>query len=155
MTMRRSDVNLVRRTMLSGVLFGAAIGLGACKRADAPAPAKATEVVQPAATASATNVAKIKGRWLRPDGGYVLAITNIDADGRAEAGYFNPGPVRVAWSTVTAEGGETKVKVELRDTNYPGCLYKLTYLAEKDRLVGTYFQAQQQQTYEVEFVRER
>jgi hypothetical protein len=122
----------------------------------APAPAAKAAVAAVAAVSApaAANVAKVKGRWLRPDGGYILAITTIEADGRAEAGYFNPNPIKVAWATVTSEGAETKVKVELRDQNYPGCLYKLNYLADKDRLVGTYFQAQMQQTYDVEFVRE-
>ena len=60
----------------------------------------------------------------------------------------------LAMLAVSPEGADIKVAVELRDQNYPGCLYKLTYLADKDRLVGTYFQAQMQQTYEVEFVRE-
>lgn len=139
--------------------------LGACAKqepaaaapvavAGAAAPSPAAKAPAAAATAPAANVAKVKGRWLRPDGGYILAITAIEADGRAEAGYFNPNPIKVAWATVTSEGAETKVKVELRDTNYPGCLYKLTYLADKDRMVGTYFQAQMQQTYDVEFVRE-
>lgn len=141
---------------MSGAVLGTGLVLPACKRAENTPSATAAEAAPtPAADTPAANVAKVKGRWLRPDGGYVLAVTNIEPDGRAEAGYFNPNPVRVAWSTVKTEGGETKVKVELRDENYPGCLYKLTYVAEKDRLVGTYFQAQQQQTYEVEFVRER
>lgn len=152
----------------SSVAAGLALGLifvPACKRQDAAAPASAPVASAPAGGAVAgvgaaassvagPSAAKAKGRWLRPDGGYILAITAIDADGRAEAGYFNPNPIRVAWATVTAEGAELKVKVELRDENYPGCLYKLTYVPDKDRLVGTYFQAQMQQTYEVEFVRE-
>ena len=88
------------------------------------------------------------------DGGYILEIGAIDDGGRAEAGYFNPNPVRVAWATVKSGGdAAVKIEVELRDQNYPGCLYKLTYLPEKDQLVGTYFQAQAHQTYNVEFVR--
>ncbi len=143
--------------MLGGAL------MSACKRQEASATAAAPAVTAPTPTpvaattpapVAAANVAKVKGRWLRPDGGYILAITAIEADGRAEAGYFNPNPIKVAWATVGAEGAELKVKVELRDQNYPGCLYKLTYVADKDRLVGTYFQAQMQQTYDVEFVRE-
>lgn len=143
------------------------LAFSSCKRADVPAVAapgasaatapKAAPASAPApapAAAAGAPVAKAKGRWLRPDGGYILAITTIEADGRAEAGYFNPNPIKVAWATVKTEGADIKVAVELRDQNYPGCVYKLTYLADKDRLVGTYFQAQMQQTYEVEFVRE-
>ncbi len=138
------------------------LAFSSCKRADVPAadaPAASAATAPKAAPAAApaaagAPVAKAKGRWLRPDGGYILAITTIEADGRAEAGYFNPNPIKVAWATVKTEGADIKVAVELRDQNYPGCIYKLTYLADKDRLVGTYFQAQMQQTYEVEFVRE-
>ncbi len=97
---------------------------------------------------------KLKGRWLRPDGGYVLAIGEIDADGRAEVRYYNPSPINVAWARARTEGGRVKLEVELRDTNYPGCLYKLEYRPAEDRLVGTYFQAQMQQTHEILFIRE-
>jgi len=131
--------------------------LGGCKpgaSTAAPVTSAPAASAAPAAAPAAPDVAKAKGRWLRPDGGYILAVTTIEADGRAEAGYFNPNPIRVAWATVKSEGGVIKVTAELRDENYPGCIYKLNYLPEKDRLVGTYFQAQQQQTYEVEFVRE-
>ena len=43
--------------------------------------------------------------------------------------------------------------VELRDVNYPGSTYRLIYDGGRDVLTGTYFQALQQQTFEVEFVR--
>ncbi len=129
--------------------------VSAASKAPATTPGATPAAVPTPVTAVAANVAKVKGRWLRPDGGYILAITAIDADGRAEAGYFNPSPIRVAWARVKPEGAAIKVDVELRDQNYPGCLYKLTYVPEKDHMVGTYFQAQMQQTYEVEFVRER
>ena len=157
----------------SGVVLGLTLLAGCGKQepaaTPAPAPASPTAAVPasaatspaatapaatPAATVPAAGVAKVKGRWLRPDGGYILAITTIAADGRAEAGYFNPNPIKVAWATVNAEGADIRVKVELRDENYPGCLYKLNYAPDKDRLVGTYFQAQMQQTYGVEFARE-
>jgi hypothetical protein len=118
---------------------------------------KPTVVATPVVAAPAVagvDFAKAKGRWARMDGGYVLAINAVDADGRAEAAYFNPNPIKVAWGKVANEGATLKVNVELRDVNYPGCLYKLSYMPATDRLVGTYFQAQQQQTYDVEFARE-
>ena len=116
-----------------------------------------TPVPAPAAAPASPRVdpSKAKGRWVRSDGGYVLAIGAIDADGRAEAAYFNPNPIKVAWGRVLQEGPYLRVSVELRDENYPGCIYKLGYIPETDRLVGTYFQAQLQQTYEVEFGREQ
>lgn len=114
-----------------------------------------TAVVASAQDAAASAlVAKAKGRWIRPDGGYLLTIGSVGADGRADVGYFNPNPVNVAWGTVKSEGGQVKIQVELRDRNYPGCLYKLTYVPEKEQLAGTYFQAQMQETYDIVFVRE-
>lgn len=131
-----------------------------CQRSDSPAAAggvpaevgKDAVVAAPAEPAAAFE--KIRGRWLRPDGGYVLAIESIDADGRAEAHYFNPRPIRVAWARAHDRAGKVGIEVELRDVNYPGCLYKLEYVPGNDRLVGTYFQAQMQETHEVFFLRQ-
>lgn len=97
----------------------------------------------------------LKGRWLRPDGGYILEIRQVDADGQLDAGYFNPNPIRVVSSKATKDGAAIKVYVELNDVNYPGCKYNLTYIPERRQLVGTYFQAAMQQTYEVAFEREQ
>ena len=47
----------------------------------------------------------------------------------------------------------TKVFIELRDTNYPGPTYTLTYDPKEDQLKGVYFQAALQQSYDVVFVR--
>lgn len=141
-------------------LFGTAIRLGIAAAGMLLAgcnPEKPTVLAAPVVASPAVagvDFAKAKGRWARMDGGYVLAINAVDGDGRAEAAYFNPNPIKVAWGKVTSEGATLKVNVELRDVNYPGCLYKLSYVPSTDRLVGTYFQAQQQQTYEVEFARE-
>ena len=51
------------------------------------------------------------------------------------------------------QGGAVKVTVELRDVNYPGSTYTLTYDAKTDRLVGRYFQAVTGETFDVYFVR--
>ncbi len=96
----------------------------------------------------------LKGRWLRPDGGYVIEIRQVDADGQLDAGYFNPNPIRVVSAKATKEGAAVKVYLELNDVNYPGCKYNLTYLPDQRQLVGTYYQAAMQQTYEVAFERE-
>jgi len=97
----------------------------------------------------------LKGRWLRPDGGYVLEIRQVDADGQLDAGYFNPNPIRVVSAKASKDGAAVKVYVELNDVNYPGCKYNLTYLPTQRQLVGTYFQAALHQTYEVAFEREQ
>jgi hypothetical protein len=96
---------------------------------------------------------KLKGRWLRPDGGYVLEVSNVDAAGKMEAGYFNPKPIHVAGAQASQDGPSTKVFVELRDVNYPGSTYNLVYDPASDQLKGIYFQAALQQSFEVLFER--
>ena len=96
---------------------------------------------------------KLNGRWLRPDGGYVLEIRGIDASGKIDAAYLNPNPISVAKAEATRDGSTVKVFVELRAPNYPGSTYTLTYDPQLDQLSGVYFQALQQQSFDVTFVR--
>jgi hypothetical protein len=98
---------------------------------------------------------KLVGRWQRPDGGYVLAFSSVDAGGKIEAGYFNPGSIHVARADASRDGATVKVFVELRDVNYPGSTYTLSYDPASDQLKGIYFQAALQQRYEVYFERMR
>lgn len=96
---------------------------------------------------------KLIGRWERPDGGYVLELKSVDAQGKLEAKYLNPNPINVEQASATAEADAIKVFVILRDQNYPGCTYKLTYDAKADQLFGKYFQASMGETYDVTFGR--
>ena len=70
-----------------------------------------------------------------------------------DAAYFNPKPIHVARAEASRSGAAIKVFIELRDVNYPGSTYTLTYEPGSDQLKGIYFQAVQQQSYEVVFVR--
>ena len=97
--------------------------------------------------------AKLAGKWERPDGGYVLEIKSVDASGTMQAAYFNPNPINVSRAAALYKDGATKVLVELRDENYPGCTYSLTYDPQSDQLYGQYFQASMQQTFDVTFGR--
>jgi len=38
----------------------------------------------------------LKGRWLRPDGGYIIEIRGVDPSGKIDAVYLNPRPINVA-----------------------------------------------------------
>jgi hypothetical protein len=93
------------------------------------------------------------GRWLREDGGYVLEIRSASPDGRLVATYSNPRSIHVTRAEWRQQSGRLGVFVELRDVNYPGSTYTLVMTPEKDRLVGTYFQAVQRANFDVEFVR--
>ena len=83
----------------------------------------------------------LNGRWLRPDGGYVLDIRSVDTSGKIDAVYLNPKPINIAKAEATRDGSTVKVFIELRAPNYPGSTYTLTYDPQQDRLQGIYFQA--------------
>lgn len=95
----------------------------------------------------------LNGRWLRLDGGYVLEIRAVDPSGKIDAIYLNPKPINVAKAKASRDGSTVKVFVELRAPNYPGSTYTLTYDPQQDQLKGIYFQAVQQQNFDVNFVR--
>ena len=96
---------------------------------------------------------RLLGHWLRPDGGYVLELKEIGKDSTLKAAYFNPRPINVAKAVLSRKDGKFTIFIELRDINYPGSKYSLQYDPKTDRLIGTYFQAVQGETYDVEFVR--
>jgi hypothetical protein len=95
----------------------------------------------------------LQGRWTRPDGGYVLEIKGVAADGRLDAAYFNPRPIHVASARASREGSTIKVAIELRDEGYPGSAYNLRLDPLNDRLVGDYYQAAAREHYPIFFVR--
>jgi hypothetical protein len=96
---------------------------------------------------------RLLGRWLRPDGGYVIEIQRIGANGRLDAAYFNPHPINVSRAEASHEENEIKVFIELQDVGYPGSIYHLVYDPQGDVLSGTYFHAGLNQTFDVVFVR--
>jgi hypothetical protein len=98
-------------------------------------------------------LAALNGRWLRPDGGYVLEIRGAGAGGAIEATYLNPRPITVARAEASRQGSMLRVFVELRAPGYPGSTYTLTYDPKRDELTGKYFQAAMGQTFEVLFNR--
>src|SRR5262245_32342925 len=42
------------------------------------------------AESSESGFRALHGRWLRPDGGYILDIRDVDAHGKIDAAYLNP-----------------------------------------------------------------
>lgn len=96
---------------------------------------------------------KLIGRWLRPDGGYIIDIRNISSSGIMEAAYFNPRPINISRAEVLRKKGSLEVFIELRDTGYPGSTYSLMFDPRQDMLSGIYYQATIGQSFEVIFVR--
>lgn len=127
------------------------------RHADSPAavvpPATTPATSPPPAPVAPAAPGKLVGRWVRTDGGYVLEIRGVEPGGKVDAAYFNPRPIHVARAEAAQDGDAVKLLIELRDVNYPGSTYSLTYDAGRDVLEGTYFQAMERQTYDVSFVR--
>ena len=96
---------------------------------------------------------ELAGRWLRPDGGYILQLSDPGPDGKLKAAYFNPRPIHVAHAEWKHQEGRLGAFVELRAPNYPGSTYTLEYDPAKDLLLGIYFQAVTGQQFYVEFNR--
>jgi hypothetical protein len=76
---------------------------------------------------------KLKGQWQRPDGGYIIEIKSIAFNGSMDVAYLNPKSIHVAKAEVSRDGSATKVFIELRDVNYPGSTYTLTYDSARDQ----------------------
>jgi uncharacterized protein (DUF2147 family) len=100
-----------------------------------------------------TSEQRLIGQWIRPDGGYILEIKEIGKDGSLKAAYYNPRSINVSRAELSRKDGGLNVLIELRDVNYPGSTYRLRYDPKSDRLIGTYFQAVEQVTYDIQFVR--
>jgi hypothetical protein len=122
-----------------------------------PLPSLAAPGVYQAPTdASPTSAFQaLHGRWLRPDGGYILDIRRVGDSGTIEAVYLNPRPIPVVRAKAIRDSSTLNVFVELRAPGYPGSTYTLTYDPKGDRLAGIYFQAALQQHFDVVFVRMR
>ena len=100
-----------------------------------------------------TNTQRLVGNWVRTDGGYIIAVRSVDPEGRVDAAYFNPRKINVSRAEAAVKGKTAKLFIELRDEGYPGSTYTLEYDSTNDSLVGVYFQAVLQQSFNVIFVR--
>lgn len=99
------------------------------------------------------DTSKLIGRWVRADGGYVLAFSDPVSNGLLKATYFNPRPINVSHAEWKQQDGSLGVSVELRDAGYPGSTYTLTYNPATDTLAGNDYQAVAKQDFTVEFKR--
>jgi len=95
----------------------------------------------------------IVGRWLRPDGGYVIEIQKVDMNGQITAAYYNPRLINISQALAAQKDGKIHIFIELRDVGYPGATYSLTYEKSSDVLKGLYYQPAAGQTFDVQFVR--
>jgi hypothetical protein len=90
---------------LGSLCVGAALALlaGSCgKRSETPVAATSAK---PATESVAVEFGKLKGKWGRPDGDYVLEIRTLLDGGALEVGYFNPAPSMRARRSSTKNAG--------------------------------------------------
>ena len=141
------------------VAVGTAILMVANLRSTGQDQAAKSDVKIPEAQSTSTSdkdsgFENLIGRWLRPDGGYIIEIRKIAANGWMEAAYLNPNPINVARAEASWEKGKQEVFIELQDKGYPGSTYTLVYQPDQDVLTGIYFQAALNQSFEVVFIRQ-
>jgi len=154
--LRRIAVAVVAVTVVTAVVYWWSTGM---HQNASPAVAAMAEAQATNATSAATNLAspgfgKLTGRWLRPDGGYVLEVKAVDdTSGKLDAAYLNPRSIHVSKAEASRDGENLKVFVELRDVHYPGSTYTLAYDPPTDQLKGIYYQAALGQQFEVYFER--
>ena len=132
-------------------LGAVALLAGGAAFAQGPAPARTAPGA--AASVSQPTLAVLVGRWVRPDGGYVISIKAADASGKLDASYANPNPLPFHTAEATRDGGVIRLFFELRAGGYNGSTYKLTYDQASDQLRGVYYQAVARQQFDVAFAR--
>jgi hypothetical protein len=151
-TIPKTIMKHTTRIPLGAILLLWTISCGEAKSPEATAP----EPVQAAAApAAAVDKNRLAGTWERTDAPYQLVLSDIASDGTMKAQYLNPNPINVSKSNWVDGKDVISVFVELRDVNYPGSNYTLTYFPDRDMLIGKYFQAVEGVTYDVAFARAR
>jgi hypothetical protein len=125
----------------------------ALPQAQAQQPTTATTVPAPTGSDSQTAFDALPGRWVRVEGGYVITIKAVDAEGKLDASYENPRLLPFYSAVATKDGTALRLFFELRAGGYNGSTYKLTYDATNDGLMGVFDQVVAKQSFEVTFVR--
>ena len=140
----------MRRCLLIMTIMGLAVAFALQTASECSAQTKTDAATE---TKDRAGFDVLKGRWLRPDGGYIIQVRNVEGGGKMDAGYFNPRPINVSKAEAKRDGGKIKVFIELSDVGYPGSTYALTYDPKEDVLRGVYFQAAVKQNFDVHFTR--
>lgn len=115
-----------------------------------PGPVCADEV---GSAIAKTGYGIIEGYWQRTDGTYLIKVNDVQAKGQATVQYFNPRSIHVATAAISTEKELIKLFIKFQDKGYEGSTYRLYYFAKKDALLGFYYQAPMDKTYEVVFLR--
>jgi hypothetical protein len=127
----RGSSALARRSVIVRArAFFAAISLALA--ATIPVARAQPLLPSPAEPGSQTAFGALPGRWVRPDGGYVIGINAIDDNGKLDASYANPRPlpfytavvIRDVSSSVTCASAVKRS--EFRATFQPVCPFYMS-----------------------------
>jgi uncharacterized protein (DUF2147 family) len=105
------------------------------------------------ATAQRSGVDVLRAAWVRPDGGYTIAIKSIGANGALDAMHLNPNRRPFAKAQATQEGGAPRVFLELQAGGHAGSAYDRAYDPASDLPRGVCYQAVARKWFEVCFAR--
>src|SRR2546423_4677603 len=130
-------MNMNKRACILPILLAAFVGSEGWALAQSPSRAEHAAAASP----SPLRPEVLQGRWVRPDGGYLILIRGVDSDGKLDATYFNPSSLPFAKATTTLKENVIRVFLELHAGGYAGSTYTLAYDPTSDRLAGEYFQA--------------
>jgi hypothetical protein len=141
-----------RRMKVPDIL--AVLGLALALLANEPATAQGS-AGEPAGGPSAAvpGFEALKGTWIRPDGGYTIAIKAVGPNGEIDAMYHNPAALPFAKAQAVRQGTTLRLSFELQAGGYAGSTYELTFDPASDTLKGTYYQAVVKQKFDVYFER--
>jgi hypothetical protein len=139
-------------TRVSSLLgVGLALACVCVGTAQGPTPAQKGAVAPSAA--GKPDLERLKGTWIRLEGGYIIAVKGIGPRGELDAMYFNPNPLPFSKAQAAPDGATFRLFFELRAGGYGGSTYELTYDPASDRLKGSYYQAVAKQKFDVSFAR--
>ena len=144
---------LIATALFGGLAFASAQAETPSTSLGAGLPKMTTDSPAAVAYGPQAGFGVLAGRWVRPDGGYVISIKSVGAGGRLDASYANPGPLPFYTAEATRDGSTLKLFFELRAGGYNSSTYTLTYYAASDQLKGVYYQAVIRQKFEVVFDR--
>ena len=82
-----------------GILVGTLMAAGPVSRTSAEQPPTAGEKSVPA-------FEKLRGRWLRDSGGYIIEIRKVGPGGKLDAAHFNPRSIHVGRAEAVQRGGQ-------------------------------------------------
>lgn len=151
----RTFTRIIASPALLWIAFTLTVGMSANPAGASDSMRPKTDLLVADVGFTAGELKPLIGRWLRPDGGYILEIRGAAPDGKLEAYYFNPRSINVHRAEASRVQSNLKLVVELRDAGYPGSTYALLYKPDQDILVGYYYQAGRKQYFEVYFVRKK